>query len=348
MSRTRLLAPRTQVLFNPGPVNLDPAIKARLFDVELSHRQPEFEELASRVRASLLALAGAQAASHRLGLLHGSGGLAVDAALSTLVRGTVLVLNNGIYCERIADTLRTLEGATVVEHRPGVGIAPDLDELDTELERTKPDWVAVVHHETTTGLLNPIAAISALARRHEARVFVDAVSSFGAHHVDPEADVVCFNSNKCLESLPGIAAVLWRAELETFPTVPVLDVARYADAIPYTPHVQAFIALDIALDLLASEDRPARYERLARAVWAAGGGAGFEPFLPETARSHVLTSFLLAGRDPDSLFERALENGYVIYHGQRELRSTIFRVANMGAAIDEATIQHLFEVLAAP
>jgi 2-aminoethylphosphonate-pyruvate transaminase len=340
-----VLTPKTQVLFNPGPVNLDSAIKDSLFNVELSHRQPEFDALAARVRRKLFAAAGIPSESRRLSLLHGSGGLAVDAALATLVRGTVLVVNNGLYCDRISATLRFLDGAKVVEHRPGLGRPPDLAGLEAEMARVHPDWVAVVHHETTTGLLNPLAEISVLAREHDARLFVDAVSSFGAHPVDPAADVICFNSNKCLESLPGIAAVLWKADLETFPTVPVLDVFRYADAIPYTPHVQAFVALDVALDLLADEDRPARYERLARAVWR-DGGRHFEPLLAEQDRSNVLTSFLLGGRDPDELFARALARGYVIYHGQRELRSTIFRVANMGAAIDEETIAELFRALA--
>jgi aspartate aminotransferase-like enzyme len=60
----------------------------------------------------------------------------------------------------------------------------------------------------------------------------------------------------------------------------------------------------------------------------------------------VLTSFRLGGRDPDELFASALEHGYVIYHGQQELRSEIFRVANMGAAIDQEVIEDLFKILA--
>jgi aspartate aminotransferase-like enzyme len=68
--------------------------------------------------------------------------------------------------------------------------------------------------------------------------------------------------------------------------------------------------------------------------------------LAEPDRSHVLTSFRVRGRDPDELFARALEHGYVIYHGQRELRHEIFRVANMGSEIEEEVIDDLFAVLA--
>ncbi len=340
-----MLEPRQQVLLNPGPVNLDRAIKENLFNVELSHRQPQFEELRERVLANLFAAAEIDPAGHRLSLLHGSGALAVDAALSSLVRGRVLVVDNGVYCRRIAATLAGVEGAAVDTHDAGLGRAPRLEALEAQVEATRPEWIAMVHHETTTGLLNPLAEIAAIAERHGARLFVDAVSSLPVHPVVPGADVVCFNSNKCLESLPGIAGVFWSADLTPQPTVPVLDVGRHADGIPYTPNVQAFIALDIALELLAAEDRRERYRRLAEHVWASGGRS-FEPLLPEPDRSHVLTAFRLGGRDFDDLMRRGLARGYVIYAGQDALREEIFRVANMGAVLNEEKIDDLFEVLA--
>jgi 2-aminoethylphosphonate-pyruvate transaminase len=338
-----MLAPRRQVLFNPGPVNLHPDVKANVFNVELCHRQPEFGELYESVCGRLYAVAGLTPAGHRLSLLHGSGTLAVDAALASLVRGRVLVVQNGVYCERIVATLEGL-GADVSALECGIGRPPHLDELERRAKGV--DWIAVVHHETMTGLLNPLEAIATAARRAGARLFVDAVSSFGAHSVDTSADVLCFNSSKCLESLPGIAACFWRADLETHRTVPVLDIRAAAEGIPTTPNVQAFVALDVALDLLAAEDRPGRYRRLAYAVWE-HGSRSFEPLLPQADRSHVLTAFHLDGRDPDELDARARAHGYVVYHGQRELRGEIFRVANMGAAIDEPTIRDLFDVLAA-
>jgi 2-aminoethylphosphonate-pyruvate transaminase len=336
---------KQQVLFNPGPVNLDAAIKASLFNMELCHRQPEFDELYERVAGRLFDVALLSPATHRLSLLHGSGSTAVDAGLTGLVRGRVLVVNNGFYCDRIAATLSATDSVAILQHSPGLGVRPDLEELDRELERWRPDWLAVVHHETTTGLLNPLGDIARAAERHGCRLFVDAVSSFGAHPIPGSCDVVCFNSNKCLESLPGIAGVFWSADLRPKPLVPVLDLAAYADAIPTTPNVQAFVALDVALDLLSAEDRPARYRRLARKVWQAGG-ARFELLLPEEQRSHVLASFRLGDRNGDELLHRALESGFVIYAGQKHLRDEIFRVANMGAAIDEHTIESLFEALA--
>ncbi|HEV2309198.1 MAG TPA: aminotransferase class V-fold PLP-dependent enzyme [Acidimicrobiia bacterium] len=340
-----MLPPRQQVLFNPGPVNLDPAIKDNLFNVELCHREPEFDRLAASIRRRLLAAVGFPS-EFEISLMHGSGTLAVDAALASLVRGRVLVVHNGLYCERIATTLAGFDGVEVIEHRLGTGAAVELDELASAIDRAAPAWVAVVHHETTTGILNPLAEIALLGAEHGARLFVDAVSSLGAHPLDPRVDVVCFNSSKCLESLPGIAGVLWRADLPVHTTVPVLNVGAYSRGMASTPNVQAYVALDIALDLLAGEDRPARYERLARHMWATGG-EHFELLLDERHRSHVLTSFRLGGRTIDELFGRAYEHGMVIYPGQAELRDEIFRVANMGALMDGDTIDELFDVLTA-
>jgi 2-aminoethylphosphonate-pyruvate transaminase len=254
-------------------------------------------------------------------------------------------VNNGLYCDRILETLSRFDQTEPLDHHLGVGTPVDLTRLDASLHDTHPAWVAMVHHETTTGLLNPLAEIAALCEPVGARLFVDAVSSLGAHPVDARADIVCFNSSKCLESLPGVAGILWRSGLERHRTVPVLDVGAYAHGMASTPNVQAFVALDVALDLLRGEDRPARYERLARHVWRTGSQR-FEPLLAEQFRSHVLTSFRLGDRTIEELFARAYEHGMVIYPGQAQLRGEIFRVANMGARINAEAIDRLFEILA--
>ncbi len=338
------MRPRDYVLFNPGPVNLHPRIKETLFDVELCHRQPEFRELWMRVRDRLYKAAGLTPQTHRLSLLHGSGALAVDASLVSLVRHRVLVIENGVYGERMRKTLEGIEAAAVETLSWGWGAPPDLDYLATRLEKFKPDWVTVVHHETTTGLLNPLEPIANLVKRTGARLLVDAVGSFAAHQVDTRADVICFSSNRGLESLPGIAGVFWRNDVAARSSVPYLDLGMYAHGIPSTPNVQAFIALETALEILACEDRPARYARLARAVWA-HGSRHFEPLLPEGLRSNVLTAFRCGDRRPTELAERAHEHGFVIFEGQGKLASEIFRVSNLGAEMTEERIQMLFDVL---
>jgi 2-aminoethylphosphonate-pyruvate transaminase len=271
--------------------------------------------------------------------------LAVDAALATFVRGRVLIVDNGLYCRRIRDTLTALGVGDLVHLNLGIGAAIDLDLVDKQARASHPEWIAIVHHETTTGLLNPCAGLAKIAKTVGARLFVDAVSSVAAHPLDGHGDVICFNSSKCLESLPGIAGVFWRNDLARHPVVPALDVGAYSEGMPSTPNVQAFIALDIALDLLAAENRVDRYRRLARHVWDIGS-RHFEPLLEERDRSNVLTSFSLGGRGIEDLFRRAFANRMVIYPGQAHLHNQIFRVANMGAALDERAIEDLFAAIA--
>jgi 2-aminoethylphosphonate-pyruvate transaminase len=333
------------VLFSPGPVNVADAVRERVHDVELSHRQPEFEELLERVRRTLHAELGMPPASHNLTLLPGSGTLAVEAGLASLVRGRVLVVDNGQYCARIAKALAAIDGADPIVHAAGLGVPPDLDRVEADVAREPPAWIAMVHHETTSGLLNPLGAIASIAERHGCRLFVDAVSAAGAHPLDARADVVCLNSNKCLESYPGVAGVFWRRDLAPYPALRSLDVDLNLAGTRSTPNVQALIALDAALELLAAEDRPARYARLASAV-RREAEPHFEPLLPAADRSNVLTAFRVDGRDADALLARARDHGYVLYPGRGELRGEVFSVANMGALIDEACIADLFSVLA--
>lgn len=333
------------VLFNPGPVNLAPEIKARLLEVEYCHRQPEFTEIYDRTRHRLFDSFRYSAAEFGLGLLHGSGTLAVDAALSTFVRGRVLVVDNGLYSRRIATSLKLIGGTTVSSMDIDIGGRLTPSDLEEMAERRRPDWIAVVHHETTTGILNPLGSVAAIARGVGARLFVDAVSSIGAHDLAGLGDVVCFNSNKCLEALPGIAGVFWNRELPVHPTVRALDVQAHSSGMPSTPHVQAFVALDIALDLFSQEDRPARYARLANHL-SSRLAETFTPLLEAQDRSNVLTSFRLGGRTIEDLMKRAAARRMVIYPGQEQLRDQIFRVANMGALIDEGVIDELADALA--
>src|SRR3954451_16393716 len=193
LSPVDVVAPsKPYVLFTPGPANLADAVKERVLEVELSHRQPDFEGLQERVRRRLFAACGLSPDEHRLSILSGSGTLAVDAALSSLVRGTVVVVDNGAYCQRLSSTLAAIPGTDPVVHPAGLGVPPDLDRLEADVARHRPDWIAVAHQETMPGFRTPRAPIAAIAERHGCRLFVDAVSSRGAPPVDARADVLAF------------------------------------------------------------------------------------------------------------------------------------------------------------
>jgi 2-aminoethylphosphonate-pyruvate transaminase len=295
-----------------------------------------------RVKAKLLK-AGDREKSH-VSILHGSGALSVESGLQTFVSGKILVLLNGEYSNRIRDSLLSAPGNRVTCIQPSFGyfgnpFDPNL--IERVLAEKHYDWVCLVHHETTTGILNPLKEIC--DRVDGTRVFVDAVSSFGAHPVDPRADVVCFNSNKCLESIPGAAVVVWKNSLEVCrKVIPYLNANEYRDdKIPYTPNTNAIVALDTALDLFFEEDRYARYAEISSYIRKIGKSRHFPLFL-KNSYSNVLNSFIIDPEKYPALYWKAARGGFIIYAGKL---SGQFRIANMGKLVTKQAVDRLFECI---
>jgi 2-aminoethylphosphonate-pyruvate transaminase len=205
------------LLFTPGPLTTSLTVKqAMLHDAGSWHF--DFAEKVRRIRAQLLVIAGVPPAEGwEVVLLQGSGTYGVESVFASAVpaRGKVVVLVNGAYGERM---VRMLECLAIPHHalRSDEDAWPDLAALD-QLLASDPDvtHVAAVHCETTTGILNPVADIGALCRRHACSFIVDAMSSFGAIPLDlPTAgvDFLISSSNKCLEGVPGFCFVIARRE----------------------------------------------------------------------------------------------------------------------------------------
>jgi 2-aminoethylphosphonate-pyruvate transaminase len=207
--------------------------------------------------------------------------------------------------------------------------------------------VVLVHHETTTGLLNPVAEVAAVAREEGRRVLVDAMSSLFGEPLtlgDEPIDFVMASANKCLGGVPGVSFVLARrsaiAALEALPPRSVyLDLVNHwvtqeQDNTPFTPAVQVLHAMRQALVELEAEGvdtRIARYAENARVLRDGMAELGFQVLVPEGSRSAILTTFrLLPGLAYDPLHDAMKRRGYVIYAGQGDIRTYAFRVANMG------------------
>jgi 2-aminoethylphosphonate-pyruvate transaminase len=206
----------------------------------------------------------------------------------------------------------------------------------------------MVHHETTTGRLNALADIGALCRMHGLGVLVDAVSSFGAEALDFEGvglTACAATANKCLHGVPGVSFVaVSRAALSRSdgPRRSLyLDLRSYCEAqdrcnTPYTPSVQVFYALREALAELAEEGgwraRNGRYRHLLGIARDGLRTLGIEPLLPHEECSVVLNAFQLPhGIGYPELHDRLKDRGFIIYAGQGDLATTLFRVSAMGA-----------------
>lgn len=347
------------ILLNPGPVNVSARVTAALARGDLCHREPECYELLERIRGRLLD-AFAPGGGFRSVLVTGSGTAAVEMAVASVLSpaGRLVIVSNGVYGERMA----AMAAAYRLPHTVVRGdwkAAPDLAAVERALREPDVEAVAVVHHETTTGFLTPVAEIGALARRHRKLLLVDAVSGLAGDALDLEAagaDLVAGTSGKCIQAFPGIGFVLVRADvLERLRAYPArslyLSLATYAaNAMPFTPAVQVAYALDEALAELLEEGVAARIRRYAAAAALLRAGferLGLECALPPEHRSNTITALRLpAGRRYADLHDGLKARGFVVYEGQGPLARELFRVANMGA-ISTADFERFLDALAA-
>ncbi len=354
-------------LLNPGPVNVHPDVKRAIAGPDWCHREPEFFALQRRVRAGLLRVLSVDAQRWASVLLTGSGTCAVEAMISSFVPrgGGLVVVSNGVYGDRIAKMGRA-HGAEVVEVISDPSVAPDLGAVERAIVEAKARGVklttlAAVHHETTTGLLNPVEAIGAIARHHGLAFVLDAVSSLAGEAIDLEAccvDAAACTANKCFEGLAGICFVVLRREalarLAPEPArtlylhLPSYLAKQDADDTPFTPAVQVLMALDVAVKLLDEEGlarRLARYAGYAKIVRDGVERLGLRLWLPKELRSNTITTIAMpAGLTYERLHDAMRDAGFVIYAGQGDLRTKAFRIANMGR-LPEAELARAIDVL---
>jgi 2-aminoethylphosphonate-pyruvate transaminase len=336
------------ILLNPGPANTSAAVKQALVMDDVCHREPECFEMIRRCRERLVVLAGAAPAFTAV-LFSGSGTAAVEAAIaSALPRDrSLVVVANGVYGDRMA---RIAAAHGITAHLVCADMFTPIDPAAVERAlREHPDasHVSLVHHETTTGLLNPVAEVARVAHALGRRVIVDAMSSLFGEQLDVAQegiDFVTASANKCLQGIPGVSFVLSRrSAVEALagrpPRSVYLDLhGHYAsqeqDNTPFTPAVQVIHAMEQALAELDAEGlkrRIDRYAQNARVLREGMAKLGLEILVPEAARSNILTTFRLpAGVTYDRLHDAMKRRGYVIYAGQGALKTYAFRVSNMG------------------
>jgi len=339
------------LLLNPGPVSLSERVRRSLLQSDLCHRESEFFDLQDEARTRLLAVYELDADQWAAVLMTASGTAAVESMVAGLVPkdGRLLVVENGVYGERIAQIC--LQYAIPHERMIGDPLAAiDLNAVAERLDARAPNerftHVAVVHHETTTGRLNDLGALGGLCRDRGIGLLVDGVSSFGAEAIDFGDDAllaVAATANKCLHGVPGAAFVvvkrgaLDKAVNRTY----YLDLSRLARAqdnrnTPFTPAVHAYYALVEALREYDEQGgRRARYQQyasLAERVRAGLAALGVDAVIAPTESSVVLRAYHLPRAVSYMRLHDALKaDGFVIYAGQGNLASSLFRISTMGS-----------------
>jgi 2-aminoethylphosphonate-pyruvate transaminase len=345
------------LLLTPGPLTTSRATKTAMLR-DWGARDDAFLTLTARVRVRLLEIAGG-VDTHTVVLLQGSGTFAVEAMLGTFVPrdGRVLILTNGAYGRRMQRICEVISRpATVLETPEDTPPAPDAVAMRLDADPTI-THVAVVHCETTSGILNPLPQVADVVTAAGRRLLVDAMSTFGAIPIDAGAiryDALVSSFNKCLEGVPGAAFVIARREAleeaagraHSF-ALDLHDQWRYMDRTGqwrFTPPTHVIAALHSALVEHAVdggvEGRGTRYRRNCRLLRDGMRAMGFNPMLPESLQAPIIVTFH-APQDPRFdfavFYSRLRQWGYLIYPGKLT-EGDSFRVGCIGD-LDERDIQ---------
>ncbi|NMY10913.1 2-aminoethylphosphonate--pyruvate transaminase [Pseudomonas veronii] len=337
------------ILLTPGPLTTSARTRQAML-VDWGSWDERFNQLTASVCSQLLAILNG-AATHHCVPLQGSGTFAVEAAIGTLVprNGKVLVLINGAYGKRLAKICEVLgrDFSTFETAEDEPCSAADVDRLlhaDPAITH-----VALIHCETSTGLLNPLPQIAQVVKEHGKRLIVDAMSSFGALPIDAREvpfDALIAASGKCLEGVPGMGFVF--AEKHALGAAQgnchslALDLFEQHEYMArtgqwrFTPPTHVVAALHEAL-LQYHEDGglPARQRRYANNCQVLLDGMaelGLRSFLPAAIQAPIIVTFH-APTDPryqfKAFYERVKAKGFILYPGKLTEVDT-FRVGCIG------------------
>ena len=335
------------LILSPGPANISERVRQALTNPDIGHREPEFSTLLGETRSLLLQICGVPQ-GYACAVLSGSGTTAIEATITSLrdVTSGVLVLSNGVYGERAAQVARVYEVPHTLENFEWTLPLP-LDQVEALIGATPHDAVYLIHHETTTGVLNPLREVAEIARRHHKWVLVDAVSSVAGEEIDLPGwgvDLIVGSANKCIRGVPGVSFVILSEGLlgaiskrrqVAFSTDLVSTLNREDEGgTPFTPPVQTMYALREALLELTEEgvqNRIAGYRSIAKTLRDGLSSLGLAFLVPRQHLSNTMTSVMLPkGHSYATLHEPLKDLGYVIYKSQGHLSNTTFRLGTVG------------------
>ncbi|MQY81950.1 MAG: aminotransferase class V-fold PLP-dependent enzyme [Dehalococcoidia bacterium] len=336
----------------PGPTPCPPEVLQAMARQMINHRGPEFGEMMHDVTAKLKQLFQTENDLYLL-TCSGTGGLEA-AIVNTLSPGDkVLSVTVGVFGERFTDMAAEF-GAEVIPLRFEYGRAADPDEVRRALQK-EPGIKAVLmtHNETSTGITNDLAAISAVVKEFDKLLLVDAISSLGSIDLPVDkwhCDVTVTASQKGWMVPPGLAMVsvskeAWQAHAKAKMPRFNWDFARARKYLeigqtPWTPAVSIVFALSVALDLILKEGLSNIFARHARVGKAAREGVkslGLSLFADEKYASNTVTA--ISVRDGLNVKEllKILREEYqiVLAGGQASLQGKIFRIGHLGLITEE-------------
>ena len=365
MADYRFFQPPSRILLGPGPSMVDPQVYLAMAAPIIGHTDPAFFGVLSDC-AELMRYAFGTENEFTIAI-SGTGTSGMEAAVVNFVEeGTkVGMFANGYFSDRLTDMCQR-QGANVVRFEKPWGETYSDDEARDFIKREKPEIVAFVHAETSTGALQPGKAICEAAHEVGALVIADTVTSLGGMPVDVDRtgmDIVYSGTQKCLSCPPGLSPLtLSPAALERLRSRKSKSVSWYLDLklideywgashrYHHTTPINMFYALREALRLVHEEGLEARYARHKRnheAFVAGIEGLGMRMHVAEGKRLWTLNTPVVPDGVDDAALRKSLlsDYGIEVLGGFGPLAGKVLRVGLMGASSTRTNVILLLSAL---
>jgi alanine-glyoxylate transaminase/serine-glyoxylate transaminase/serine-pyruvate transaminase len=356
----KIVQPPHRILLGPGPSNVDYRVYRALTTPIVGHMDPEFMKIMDGVQTKLRAIF--QTANPVTIPISGAGSAGMEAALvNFLERGDIaLVCSGGVFADRMCDIVERA-GAKVLRVEAEWGTPVDPKRVQAAL-RAAPGPVkllAVVHGETSTGVLQPLEALARLAHEAGALFVVDTVATLAGAPVDVDGlgiDVCYSGSQKCLSCPPGLSPItISRRANHVVCTRKTKVQSWYLDmsmvekywgrdrTYHHTAPISMIYALDEALRLVLEEGLEARWQRHARNMAALLAGLEalrLKPLPLPDCRMPTLAAVLTPeGLDEAAIRARLLSRYNIeIAGGLGKFRGKLWRVGLMGCSSTESNV----------
>ena len=337
------------ILLIPGPLTTSLKVKQAL-TYDYSAREHLFVNIIKSVRDKILSISNTNPNNYTSILIQGSGTFGNEAVMSSLPNhAKVNVFSNGLYGDRLIDICKhhnVLYSKTILEYNKQ--ITPEI--IDNQLKNCDSTHLALVHNETTSGILNPIEDIIPIAKKYNKKVIIDAISSYGGIPIDInglEIDYLIGSSNKCLHGHPGLSFII--ANIDTLNecknnnnTLSLDLYDQYQDLeknnqFRYTPPVQIINGLDVALDELIEyggiEKRYKHYLQYNNLIYTELINIGFKHYIPRKINGPIVTTFILPDYVTKFNFDRfsnILRDYNIVLYPSPLNNDRLIRIGNIG------------------
>ena len=340
-----------KILLNPGPATTSDLVKYAQVVPDICPREDEFVNLMKTVSKELLAFVTDKPNEYSSVLFGGSGTAGMDVVINSVIAPNkkLLIINNGDYCERFKEIAKTYN-IEVIEIKYELFEKINIEDVENILiSNPEIEYIATVHHETSSGILNPVKEIGELSKKYNKCFILDAISTYGVIPMKIEelnVDFMISTSNKCIQGMPGLCFIFSKIEsLELIKNYPkrsyYLDLySQYANfeksgEMRFTPPVQTVYALKQAINELKEEGgvekRFQRYSKLNQLLIKGVEKLGFEVITPKDSLSNILFSINTPNNfNFKQVHDQLYKLGFTIYPGKVSAKNNYFRLATMG------------------